>query len=193
MTTCRQCDLLVAAGEIPARCGDCGAELRRARATAWRPRRGVEGMLLDLVAARRYLCALPGARSTMNAALDAASSGIWGRGCSTVYAVADDLPYLPAPSPEERHYRALHGLPGHRARRLFVEGVVQYVDSQTVDGTPLTLEQAVGRHCASADALRRVRLKIATRDRRPALAALETIGAAALRLAADEWSREIDS
>jgi len=32
MTTCRQCDLLVAAGEIPARCGDCGAELRRARA-----------------------------------------------------------------------------------------------------------------------------------------------------------------
>lgn len=195
---CRQCALLIAAGEVPARCGDCGAELRRGPAVvavAWHPSRGVEGFLRDLTALRAARLLPDGsARSGMGSILDGLRDGIVGhgnRGTKGAGApdVSDPRP-LPARHPAEGRYRALRGEAATVAA-LFVEGAVVYSagEAAKVDGVSLTVDQACGWFLLTDDERKVVRQKIATRDRRPALTKMEYVGVAALSAAAREWAR----
>lgn len=190
---CRQCALLVAAGEVPARCGDCGAELRRAPvAVAWHPSRGVEGMLRDLTAIRDARLKIRGAPSSMGGILDGLRDGITGRGCKGTKGAGAHEAHEPRPLPSRHPAEALYArLKGDAAKvaALFVEGIVIYSagEAAKLDGVSLTVDQAVGFRLLTDAERTVVRQKIATRDRRPALTKMEYVGLAALSAAAREW------
>lgn len=199
---CRSCDdLRRHPEELPARCGDCRAELRAAPvavAPAWRPSRGVPGMLRDLAALRAHRLLPGGPKSSMGGILDAARLGAVGDGCSGTKGSAtqreDPEPRSVREHPAEAHLRSREG-DHRRVWTLFLDGLVAlHVSTGAVEriGTTdvtLTTEAAVGWRLATPAARAAVALKVATRDRRPALALLERDGAARLESAAKEWGR----
>jgi len=193
---CRSCDDLRRNPDVlPAVCGDCGAELRRAPVAvvaSWRPSRGVEGFLRDLTAIRLARLAMPGARSGMGGILDGLRDGVTGRGCrGTKGAGAPDV-HEPRPLPSLHPGEALYARlsrPAKEVAALFVEGRVVYSagEASKLDGVSLTVDQAVGFTRLTDAEKKATRLKIATRDRRPALTRMELAGSAALDAAAREW------
>ena len=197
---CRQCELLAVSDELPVRCGDCGylVPRRPAAPVGWRPSRGVAGMLRDLAAIRAHRLTLPGPQSSMGGILDAARLGAVGDGCSGTKGSAtqreDPEPRSVREHPAEAHLRSREG-DHRRVWALFLDGrVAHHASTGAVEriGTTdvvLTTEAAVGWHLATPAARAAVALKVATRDRRPALALLERDGAARLESAAKEWER----
>lgn len=192
---CYQCRRLAVSDQLPARCGECGylVPCRPVAVVAsWRPSRGVEGFLRDLTALRLARLAVPGARSGMGTILDGLRDGIVGHGNrGTKGAGAPDVSEprpLPSRHPAEPLYASLRGT-AREVATLFVEGLVTHSagEAAKLDGVSLTVEQAVGLHRLTPDERKVVRLKIATKDRRPALTRMEYLGVAALDAAARAW------
>lgn len=207
---CRQCISLRDAGEVPATCGDCGAQLYARPVLTHRV--GLAGMLRDLIALRDYFAHAPGPRSNTAVALEVASSGVFGTGNrgtkgAGAHVVPEPQPTRTPPSTLAAltRYRQLDAHPGHRARALIVAGTVRgdgYEPVGTVrgsadpvlsqgvvervEGRMVTLQQALGWHL-SREHHATWRIKLATRDTAPALAAMERIGQAALEAAVREW------
>lgn len=191
---CWQCRLLAVSAELPARCGECGylVPCRPVASIGWRPSRGVDGFLRDLTALRLARLAVPGARSGMGSILDGLRDGVIGHGNrGTKGAGAPDVSEprpLPSRHPAEGLYRSLRG-DAAKVAALIVDGAVVYSvgEAAKVDGVSLTVDQAVGFHCLTDAERKVVRLKIATRDRRPAMTRMEMLGVAALDAAARAW------
>jgi len=207
---CRQCLSLRDAGEVPATCGDCGAQLYARPVLTHRV--GLTGMLRDLIALREHFAHAPGPRSNTAVALEVASSGVFGTGNrgtkgAGAHVVPEPQPTRTPPSTLAAltRYRQLDAHPGHRARALIVAGTVRgdgYEPVGTVrgsadpllsagvveriEGRTVTMQQALGWHL-SREHHATWRIKLATRDAAPALAAMERVGAAALEAAVREW------